>query len=155
MKVLKQYIIMLAIAISATYANAVEVPEYETYNYKVTRVIDGDTIEFEARFLPDPLDKVLKLRIWGVDTPEKGWRAQCEYEAELGDQATAFAVEFIGTGRNVKVALMDWDKYGGRILGDIIVGGRSLREQLILNGLAFEYYGGTKQSWCEPTGGTN
>ncbi len=47
----------------------------EIYDYKVTRVIDGDTVEFEAPFLPAPLKPVLSLRVLGVDTPEKGGRA--------------------------------------------------------------------------------
>jgi len=47
-----------------------------------------------------------------------------------------------------QVAIWDWDKFGGRVLGDIIVDGVSLRNLLIKNGFAREYYGETKQSWC-------
>ena len=43
---------------------------------------------------------------------------------------------------------MSWDKYGGRVLGDIILDGQSLRALLIQNGYAREYYGEAKQSWC-------
>jgi endonuclease YncB( thermonuclease family) len=43
---------------------------------------------------------------------------------------------------------MDWDKYGGRVLGDVILDGKSLRQMLITNGFAREYYGEAKQSWC-------
>jgi endonuclease YncB( thermonuclease family) len=39
---------------------------------------------------------------------------------------------------------MDWDKYGGRVLGDVILNGQSLRQMLIVNGYAREYYGEAK-----------
>ncbi len=41
------------------------------YNLSITRVIDGDTVEFNAPFMPDPLPKKLSIRVLGVDTPEK------------------------------------------------------------------------------------
>jgi endonuclease YncB( thermonuclease family) len=43
---------------------------------------------------------------------------------------------------------MDWDKYGGRVLGDVLLNGQSLRQLLIANGFAREYYGEAKTSWC-------
>jgi endonuclease YncB( thermonuclease family) len=46
------------------------------------------------------------------------------------------------------MVLMDWDKYGGRVLGDVLLDGKSLRAELISQGFAREYYGEAKQSWC-------
>jgi endonuclease YncB( thermonuclease family) len=46
------------------------------------------------------------------------------------------------------VVLYGWDKFGGRVLGDIILNGQSLRTMLIQNGFAREYFGEAKQSWC-------
>ena len=43
---------------------------------------------------------------------------------------------------------MDWDKFGGRVLGDLLLDGQSLRQMLIANGYAREYFGEAKQSWC-------
>ena len=40
-----------------------------------------------------------------------------------------------------------WDKFGGRVLGDLIVDGKSLRQLLLDNGYAREYYGDKKKSW--------
>ena len=40
-----------------------------------------------------------------------------------------------------------WDKYGGRVLGDIIIDGQSLRKLLLDNGFAREYYGTKKELW--------
>ena len=122
------------------------------YEYKVTRVIDGDTVEFVADFLPDPLPKKLSIRVLGVDTPEKGHRAQCEKEGQAAIKASAFTKDLITnaykSGKKVLVELKSHDKYGGRVLGDVIVDGQRLSELLIANGHARPYFGEKKASWC-------
>jgi endonuclease YncB( thermonuclease family) len=118
------------------------------YDYKVIRAVDGDTIEFEIPGLPSELGTKLKLRVLGVDTPEKGFRAQCESEAKKGEEATKFAKEIIASGAKLQITLKEWDKFGGRVLGDILLNGQSLRAMLIQNGYAREYFGDAKQSWC-------
>ena len=124
-------------------------PEMKVYDFAVTRVIDGDTVEFAAPFLPAPLKPKLAVRVFGVDTPEKGFRAKCESEAKRGDAASAFTKKVISESKTARVAIIDWDKYGGRVLGDIILDNNvSLRALLIKNGFAREYYGEAKQSWC-------
>tara|TARA_R110000868_G_scaffold105960_2_gene290871 strand:+ start:1108 stop:1545 length:438 start_codon:yes stop_codon:yes gene_type:complete len=119
-----------------------------TYDAVITRVIDGDTVAFQADFLPAPLKKELSIRVFGVDTPEKGFRAQCASEDQRGQAATAFTKQAIANAQKRQIVLMDWDKYGGRVLGDVILNGQSLRAMLIANGFAREYYGEAKQSWC-------
>jgi len=118
------------------------------YYANITRVIDGDTVAIEAPWLPDPLKKELSIRVFGVDTPEKGFRAQCPSEAEKGDAATKFTKDMIAASKIRQVVLMDWDKYGGRVLGDVMLDGKSLRQALISKGYAREYYGEAKTSWC-------
>jgi endonuclease YncB( thermonuclease family) len=118
------------------------------YDTVITRVIDGDTVAFHAPFLPAPLKQELSIRVFGVDTPEKGFRAQCPSEDQKGQAATAFTKAQINAAAKRQVILMDWDKYGGRVLGDVILDGKSLRQMLISNGYAREYYGEAKQSWC-------
>ena len=119
-----------------------------TYDAVITRVIDGDTVAFQADFLPAPLKKELSIRVYGVDTPEKGFRAQCPSEAQRGEAASAFTKQAVAASQTRQVVLMDWDKYGGRVLGDVILNGQSLRVMLIQNGFAREYYGEAKTSWC-------
>ena len=119
-----------------------------TYDAVLTRVIDGDTVAFQANFLPDPLKKELSVRVFGVDTPEKGHRAQCESENVRGQAATAFTKAQINASTKRQIILMGWDKYGGRVLGDVLLDGKSLRQMLIQNGYAREYYGEAKQTWC-------
>lgn len=118
------------------------------YDVEITRVKDGDTVAFRAPWLPDPLPKELAVRIFGVDTPEKGHRAQCPAEDARGQAATKFTTNAVSKSLKRQVLLYDWDKFGGRVLGDIILDGQSLRMMLIQNGFAREYYGEAKQSWC-------
>ena len=130
-----------------TLALAKEI-EMKKYNYKITRILDGDTVGFEATFLPDPLKKELLIRIYGVDTPEKGHRAQCPDEAKKGTAATQFTANALNNAKKIEVAIGNWDKFGGRVLGDVLIDGKSLRIALIKNGYAREYYGLAKESWC-------
>ena len=118
------------------------------YDFKVLRVIDGDTVEIEADFLPPPLKPTLKLRILGVDTPEKKSRAKCASESRLAEKASMFTQKTISDGLIKKIQIKSWDKYGGRVLGDIIVDGQSLKDLLLSKGLAKPYDGGKKVGWC-------
>jgi endonuclease YncB( thermonuclease family) len=120
-----------------------------TYDAVITRVIDGDTVAFHAPFLPAPLKQELSIRVFGVDTPEKGHRAACVSEAQRGEAASAFTKQAVAQATQRQIVIMDWDKYGGRVLGDVILNGQSLRGLLIANGYAREYYGEAKQSWCQ------
>ena len=119
------------------------------YDWKVTRIIDGDTVEFDAPFMPDPLKKKLSIRVLGVDTPEKGHRAKCAKEGEAALKASAFTKKAIEKAKKIQIELKSHDKYGGRVLGDVIIDGERLSEMLIKNGHARPYDGGTKTSWCD------
>lgn len=130
----------LVLCSTFTYANP--------YNWQVTRIIDGDTVAVAAPWLPDPLKKEISVRVWGVDTPEKGHRAKCPKEDERGKAATKFTQKTLSEAKEIKIHLRDWDKYGGRVLGDVIADGKSLRTLLITNGFAREYFGEAKGSWC-------
>jgi len=127
---------------------AQKTPQSVVYDATITRVLDGDTVAFHAPFLPDPLKKELSIRIFGVDTPEKGFRAKCASEDQRGRAASEFTKNAVQAAKVRKIMLMDWDKFGGRVLGDVILDGQSLRALLIQNGLAREYFGEAKQSWC-------
>lgn len=123
-------------------------PQGVVYDAQIVRVNDGDTVVIAAPFLPKPLKPELAVRIFGVDTPEKGFRAKCPQEDQRGQAATAFTKNAVANSQQRQVVLYDWDKFGGRVLGDLILNGQSLRAALIANGFAREYYGDAKQSWC-------
>ena len=146
---MKKMFLALALVLAGTSpAVAQKQPVGVTYDVEVLRVIDGDTIAFKADFLPAPLKKELSIRVYGVDTPEKGFRAKCPAEDARGQAATAFTKQLVQAASKRQIILYDWDKYGGRVLGDIVLDGYSLRALLISKGYAREYYGEAKQSWC-------
>ena len=145
---MKKLLIVAILALTSVASFAQKEKPMVIYDFPLTRVIDGDTVAFQASFLPPPLKQELSIRVFGVDTPEKGHRAMCPSEAQRGEAATAFTKAQINAAQKRQVALMDWDKYGGRVLGDVLLDGKSLRAMLIQNGFAREYYGEAKQSWC-------
>jgi endonuclease YncB( thermonuclease family) len=145
---MKKVIIGAMIALTAAASFAQKEKAGVTYDVLFTRVIDGDTVAFQANWLPDPLKKELSIRVFGVDTPEKGHRAKCPQEDARGQAATQFTKDTINKSQKRQVVLMEWDKYGGRVLGDVLLDGKSLRMLLITNGFAREYYGEAKTSWC-------
>ena len=144
---MKKYITTLLLLVSAS-ALAAKAPQGVTYDAQIIRVSDGDTVVISAPFLPAPLKPALAVRIYGVDTPEKGHRAQCPQENERGMLASKFTNNAVAKSTKRQVILYSWDKFGGRVLGDLILDGQSLRSMLIQNGFAREYFGEAKQSWC-------
>ena len=117
--------------------------------YEITRVIDGDTVEIAVDFLPSPLPPRLSIRVMGVDTPEKAPRAQCDAEAALARKASAFTNDAVANALEIDVVILKWDKYGGRVLGEVYLDHQSLAQSLISAGLARPYKGEAKSSWCE------
>lgn len=117
--------------------------------YEITRVIDGDTVEIAVDFLPEPLPPKLSIRVMGIDTPEKAPRAQCDAEAALAKKASEFTKNAVASALEVDVVILKWDKYGGRVLGEVYLDHQSLAESLVSAGLARHYKGDAKQSWCE------
>ncbi len=116
----------------------------------IVRVIDGDTYVFATPW--DPFKLVWKVRVRGIDTPEKGALAKCKLEKARSKKAMALATELITKSQgHVVLRDYDWDKYGGRI--DAIVttsDGQSIGDALIAAGLARPYNGaGPKPNWCK------
>ena len=147
---MKNLLALLIVTLFTLPALAQKVPKNSaTYDAQVLRVSDGDTIVIAAPYLPAPIKPELAVRIYGVDTPEKGFRAQCAQEDQKAQLASNYTKQMIAQGVKIQVTLYAWDKFGGRVLGDILVNGQSVRNGLIANGLAREYYGEAKQSWCQ------
>ena len=123
------------------------------YNFRVTkinRVVDGDTIDVTLD-LGFSLTKKERVRIAGVDTPEK--RTRNLEEKELGIDATNWLKDKIKdtlAGDNeltIRTELVGGVGKYGRLLGWLYVGDDvlSLNEQMIEEGYAWTYDGGTKQ----------
>lgn len=148
MKIIIALLMSLMVAFPA-FAQKKNAPE-TVYEFTVLRVLDGDTLEVNTGFaLPPELGAgKFKIRVLNVDTPEKGHRAQCPQENELALKATAFTKNAIINAKSVQFKYLSWDKFGGRILAVVYIDGVELHRLLIMNGLAREYHGEKKQSWC-------
>ena len=149
---MKKFLLLLLAVPVLAFAQGKVPAKSATYDAQILRVTDGDTVVIAAPFLPAPLKPELAIRVFGVDTPEKGHRAMCPSEAQRGEAASAFTKNAINQAAAAKgkfqVIMYGWDKFGGRVLGDLLINGQSLRAALIANGFAREYYGEAKQSWC-------
>lgn len=138
---MKKLILLTSLFVTSAIANP--------YDMKVTKVIDGDTIRVEAPWLLPELGDTIAIRILGIDTPEKGWRGKCDAEKELGEIATNYAKSIVKVGDTVQVNVLHWDKFGGRMNGDIFVNGKNFAQMQIEKGYAIPYDGGKKVSWCD------
>ena len=123
------------------------------YNFRVTeinRVLDGDTIDVTIDLGFD-LFKKERVRVAGVDTPEK--RTRDLEEKELGIDATNWLKEKLEgalAGEDqltIRTELVGGVGKYGRLLGWLYIGDGdlSLNEQMIDEGYAWAYDGGTKQ----------
>ena len=123
------------------------------YNFrviKVDKVLDGDTIDVTIDLGFD-LYKKERVRVAGVDTPEK--RTRDLEEKELGIDATNWLkkeLEDVLDGDDeliIRTELVGGVGKYGRLLGWLYVGDEqvSLNEQMIEQGYAWAYDGGTKQ----------
>ena len=124
------------------------------YNFRVVsidRVLDGDTIDVTIDLGFD-LYKKERVRVAGVDTPEK--RTRNLEEKELGIHATNWLKEKLDGAISgdddlvIRTELVGGVGKYGRLLGWLYIGGdsaSSLNEQMIEEGYAWAYDGGTKQ----------
>ncbi|MCP4089619.1 MAG: thermonuclease family protein [Gammaproteobacteria bacterium] len=118
------------------------------YPATLVEVKDGDTIRLAIHVWPDQVITT-NVRVVGIDTPEKGWRAKCPKEAELGMAATAYTTEFVSGESQITVHNIQHGKFAGRMLGTVKVSGVDLGQVLLAAGLAREYAGGKRGSWCD------
>ena len=123
------------------------------YNFRVIsidKVLDGDTIDVTIDLGFD-LYKKERVRVAGVDTPEK--RTRDLEEKELGIDATNWLKEKLDgaiSGNDdlvIRTELVGGVGKYGRLLGWLYIGDAelSLNEQMITEGYAWAYDGGTKQ----------
>ncbi len=111
------------------------------------RNYDGDTITFNIKGVHPIIGKNISLRVLGVDTPEIKGKSSCE--KQKAKEAQAFVEKILRTAKQIELVNVQKDKYF-RLLGDVHADGKSLREMLIGQGLAYKYDGGAKaqSNWC-------
>lgn len=125
-------------------------------------VHDGDTVHFLMTGGPDigPAIK-LSLRLLGIDTPElRGGAGHFAEEKIAAEMARDRLAELIGAKVSKSAAqkprkaalttiiIRDWDKFGGRVLGDITLSdGKSAVDIMIAEGYGKPYHGEKKTPW--------
>jgi micrococcal nuclease len=118
---------------------------YEYNVKKVTKVVDGDTIDVDID-LGFNISYAQRVRLAGIDTPES--RTKDLREKALGLEVKNKVKIAIENAKRVviKTELPDSTEKYGRILGWVYLDGaaKSLNEQLIDEGYAWGYMGASK-----------
>jgi len=114
------------------------------YKCKVTRVVDGDTVDIDIDLGFGVWLHKERVRIYGIDTPES--RTRDKVEKRFGLLAKEFVKQFV-KGSSIILRTQKYDAKGkfGRILGDIIVDDKSLSETMIQEYHAVAYHGQSKE----------
>lgn len=111
----------------------------------VYEIYDGDTVHF----LLDTGGEVMKLalRLIGIDTPEvHAGKDKLPQEKVAGKMAREY-LKTIASGHQ-KIRIVEWDKFGGRCLGEVILSdGGTANSMMIKGGYAKPYHGEKKEPW--------
>ncbi len=70
---MKKLLTLLLLVPALALAQAPKQKPGVVYDWKINRVVDGDTVEISTPWTPDPLPKKMSVRVFGVDTPEKAF----------------------------------------------------------------------------------
>jgi micrococcal nuclease len=111
----------------------------------VTKVVDGDTIDADIDLGFD-ISLTKRIRLAGIDTPES--RTTNLKEKALGLESKEWMKKTLtgATDILIKTELPDSTEKYGRIIGHLFINGQetSLNNQMIAEGYALAYDGGTK-----------
>jgi micrococcal nuclease len=113
---------------------------------QITKVIDGDTIDADIDLGFD-ISLSKRIRLAGVDTPES--RTTDANEKKYGLESKEWLKHRVENAKNIliKTKLPDSTEKYGRIIGHLFINDQanSLNEQMIVEGYAWNYDGGTKK----------
>lgn len=128
--------------------------EKDPYIYRiksVVKVVDGDTIDADIDLGFD-ISLTKRIRLAGIDTPES--RTRDAYEKKLGLQSKDWLKNRLQFAKDIiiRTELPDSTEKYGRIIGHLYINGEdvSLNNQMIIEGYALEYDGGTKNKDWTP-----
>ena len=121
----------------------------DPYIYRIRsvhKVVDGDTIDADIDLGFD-ISLTKRIRLAGIDTPES--RTTDANEKKLGLEVKEWLKERLNFAKDIiiKTELPDSTEKYGRIIGHLYVNGEetSINNQMITEGYAWEYDGGTKK----------
>ena len=112
---------------------------------KVTKVVDGDTIDVIMDMGFDIMYKS-RVRLFGIDTPES--RTRNLDEKKRGLLAKKYLQEALKAGNKLSIKTYKDNETGkfGRILGDVFIDGKSINAQMVMDFMAVPYTGQSKQA---------
>lgn len=112
---------------------------------KVVEVIDGDTLHVLAKiWLGQEIS--IRVRLSNIDTPEL--RGKCAAEKELALEAKNM-MKMKTLSKTVILTNIQYEKYAGRVLADVsFLDNTPVDTSLREAGLARNYDGGKRQTWC-------
>jgi micrococcal nuclease len=114
------------------------------YRCKILRVVDGDTVDVDLDLGFKIVLSNERVRIAGIDTPES--RTRDLEEKKFGLASKERLKELLGKTAVIRTMKPNSKEKFGRILGDIIVNGKSVSEILIEEGYAVPYQGDNKEN---------
>ena len=121
----------------------------DPYIYRIReihKVVDGDTIDADIDLGFD-ISLTKRIRLAGIDTPES--RTADANEKKYGLESKEWLKKKVEGAKNIliKTELPDSTEKYGRIIGHLFINDQdtSLNDQMIVEGYAWEYSGGTKQ----------
>ena len=114
------------------------------YSCKVERVVDGDTVDVVLDLGFNILHKC-RVRLFGIDTPES--RTRNLDEKARGKMAAAFLENAINSGKKIVIQTKLKDSRGkfGRVLGNVVVDGININQEMSTNYHAAAYFGQSKK----------
>ena len=113
---------------------------------KITKVVDGDTIDANIDLGFD-ISLTKRIRLAGIDTPES--RTRNLEEKALGLESKEWLKKALEGAKDIliKTELPDSTEKYGRIIGHLYINGEetSINNQMVAEGYAWEYDGGAKK----------
>tara|TARA_R100000781_G_scaffold54626_1_gene35674 strand:+ start:71 stop:484 length:414 start_codon:yes stop_codon:yes gene_type:complete len=118
------------------------------YKVKVTRVVDGDTVDVDIDLGFSVVLKKQRVRLYEIDTPES--RTRDKEEKKFGLLAKNYLKKVCESGEQILLVSHDKGKFG-RILGELFVEGedKSINMHMVDNFHAVYYYGQNKKDVAE------
>jgi endonuclease YncB( thermonuclease family) len=148
---MQNLIITILISLSPVLVQAMGTCDHDATTLRCVKFIknyDGDTITFDIPNVHALLGKKISVRVAHLDTPEIKGKLPCEKESAR--TAQRLIENLLKNAKRIDLENIERDKYF-RILADVMVDGKSIKDLLMKNKLAYSYEGGAKEkvNWCE------
>ena len=113
------------------------------YEYKceVKRIVDGDTVDVIID-LGFSIHFSTRVRLYGIDTPES--RTRNKDEKVRGFLSKDYLKDWLDQGGVIIRTYRDKKGKFGRVLGEMVVGGRNINLLMVEENLAVKYEGQSK-----------